>query len=180
MQRALSEIVKQFFFSSRRGSTSASLKPFGTGNPSRMIPRRIPVICVFTGISSLPDTTVPIVSPARTSLPISFSCRKCPAAGEWITRSAPYPPMIPGMPVLAAAQPEETTAPAEPAASQVPADGTTEYDIYRSGKFYIVGTVTDVTKHLCVVGADYDGVKITECFGLYKGELRPHMAEVVR
>lgn len=44
----------------------------------------------------------------------------------------------------------------------------------------IVGTVTDVTKHLCVVEADYDGVKITECFGLYKGELRPNMAEVVR
>ena len=44
----------------------------------------------------------------------------------------------------------------------------------------IVGTVTDVTKHLCVVEAEYNGVTIRECFGLYKGELRPHMAEVVR
>lgn len=46
-------------------------------------------------------------------------------------------------PATTAAQPVETTAPAEPAASQIPADGSTEYDIYRSGKFYIVGTVTD-------------------------------------
>lgn len=44
----------------------------------------------------------------------------------------------------------------------------------------IVGTVTDVTKHLCVVEAKYDGVTIRECFGLYKGELRPNIAEVVR
>lgn len=44
----------------------------------------------------------------------------------------------------------------------------------------IVGTVTDVTKHLCVVEAEYDGVTIRECFGLYHGELRPNMAEVVR
>ena len=44
----------------------------------------------------------------------------------------------------------------------------------------IVGTVTDVTKHLCVVEAEVHGVTIRECFGLYKGELRPHMAEVVR
>lgn len=44
----------------------------------------------------------------------------------------------------------------------------------------VTGTVTDVTKHLCVVEAEYNGVTIRECFGLYKGELRPHMAEVVR
>ena len=44
----------------------------------------------------------------------------------------------------------------------------------------VVGTVTDVTRHLCVVEAEYNGVTIRECFGLYKGELRPHMAEVVR
>ena len=44
----------------------------------------------------------------------------------------------------------------------------------------VTGTVTDVTRHLCVVEAEYNGVTIRECFGLYKGELRPHMAEVVR
>lgn len=46
-------------------------------------------------------------------------------------------------PATTAAQPVETTAPAEPDASpQAPADGATEYDIYRTGKFYIKGTVT--------------------------------------
>ena len=44
----------------------------------------------------------------------------------------------------------------------------------------IVGTVTYVTDKLCVVEAEYDGVTIRESFGLYKGELRPHVAEVVR
>jgi len=49
-----------------------------------------------------------------------------------------------------------------------------------SGPEKVVGTVTDVTKHLCVVEAEVHGVTIRECFGLYKGELRPNMAEVVR
>ena len=44
----------------------------------------------------------------------------------------------------------------------------------------VVGTVTEVYPRLCVVEADVGGVTIRECFGLYKGELRPHMAEVVR
>lgn len=37
----------------------------------------------------------------------------------------------------------------------------------------VTGTVTYVSKHLCVVEAEVDGRKIRESFGLYKGELRP-------
>ena len=44
----------------------------------------------------------------------------------------------------------------------------------------IVGTVTDVTKHLCVVEAEYDGVTIRECFGIRKGALQDRSLEVVR
>ena len=57
-------------------------------------------------------------------------------------------------------------------------DGTDYPKLKIPGK--IVGTVTDVTKHLCVVTADYNGVTIRESFGLYKGELRDRSLEVVR
>ena len=45
----------------------------------------------------------------------------------------------------APAAPEATTAPPaqEESAAQTPADMFTEFDIYRSGKFYVTGTVTD-------------------------------------
>ena len=44
----------------------------------------------------------------------------------------------------------------------------------------VTGVVTYVTDKLCVVEAEYNGVTIRESFGLYKGELRPHVAEAVR
>ena len=43
----------------------------------------------------------PTHSPALTMSPIAWSDLNTPAAGLWITRSSPYPAMIPGTPVLA-------------------------------------------------------------------------------
>ena len=44
----------------------------------------------------------------------------------------------------------------------------------------VTGTVTYVSRHLCVVEAEYDGVTIRECFGIRKGVLQDRSVEVVR
>lgn len=44
----------------------------------------------------------------------------------------------------------------------------------------VTGTVTYVTDKLCVVEAEYNGVIIRECFGIYKGVLKDKSLEVVR
>lgn len=44
----------------------------------------------------------------------------------------------------------------------------------------VTGAVTYVTDRLCVVEAEYDGVTIRECFGIYRGELRDKSLEVLR
>ena len=101
MQRALSEMVVQFFFSSMRGSMSAIFMPCVTGAPSRMRPRSSPVRAAFTGASP----TKAMVSPSRTQSPMRRSACNWPVAGLWMTRSAPWPAMMPGTPVLGAACP---------------------------------------------------------------------------
>jgi hypothetical protein len=71
----------------------------------------MPGIFVCTGITSSPAITFPIVSPACTASAIPLRGRNTPAAGEWITRSAPYPATIPGTPVLGIAHPESIIRP---------------------------------------------------------------------
>ena len=44
----------------------------------------------------------------------------------------------------------------------------------------VTGTVTHVSRHLCVVEAEYDGVTLRECFGIRKGVLQDRSVEVVR
>lgn len=91
MALALSEMVKQYS-TTPRGSTSPTFMPSLTHNPSASKPRSTPEMLAFTGVMSTSAT----VCPRCTRSPMRASPWKTPAWGALSTRSAPWPPTMPG------------------------------------------------------------------------------------
>ena len=104
--RALSEAVKQWA-RSQRGSMSPDFMPAVTSTPAWSRPRSTPSIVQVMGTPA----TVAATCPARTTSPIWSTGSKTPSAGARSTRSAEWPAMTPGMPVLGAAGPSRMTCP---------------------------------------------------------------------
>ena len=98
--RALSDEVKQCA-RSQRGSMSPDFMPLVTSTPSWSRPRSTPSMVQRMGTPA----TVAATWPARTTSPIWSLGSKAPSAGARSTRSAEWPAMTPGMPVLGAGDP---------------------------------------------------------------------------
>ena len=107
MDFALSEIVKQFSYSFKRGSISAIFIPLNTSYPSLISPLNRPSILALI----LKLFTVAIISSSFTISPICFIFFITPLFGECITLSPLFPAISPGTPVFFNAKPFSITRP---------------------------------------------------------------------